>query len=62
VKEGQSMNLKLNDTEASAVKHALEQYLLSLEKSEQKKGVQFEEDAIQCVIQKMQSVPGAVGT
>ncbi len=56
------MDLKLNDTEASAVKHALEQYLSGLEKSKQKKGVQFEEDAIQCVIQKMQSLSGASGT
>ncbi len=56
------MDLKLDDTEASAVKHALEHYLSSLEKSEQKKGVQFEEDAVQCVIQKMRSLPGVPGT
>jgi hypothetical protein len=56
------MDLRLTDTEASAVKHALENYLKSLEASDQKLGIQLEEDAVNCVIQKMQSVSGAPGT
>ncbi len=56
------MDLKLTDPEANAVKHALEHYLKELKHSGQKPGVQFEEDAVECVIQKMQTKSGAPGT
>ena len=56
------MDLRLTDPEANAVKHALEHYLKELEHSTQKAGIQFEEDAVQCVIQRMQTLSGAPGT
>ncbi|MEJ2685527.1 MAG: hypothetical protein P8Z71_14175 [Candidatus Sulfobium sp.] len=59
------MDLRLKDIEANAVKHALEEYLKNLEKSERvagdKKGIKFEEEAVKTVIEKMKSLSGAPG-
>lgn len=57
------MELKLTDIEANALQHALKRYLEDLEKSggKDRKGVQFEEDAVRCVIQKIQNLSGASG-
>jgi hypothetical protein len=60
--EGNTMDLKLTDPEANAVKHALESYLKVLQSSDQKSGIRHEEEALESVIKKIQSMPGAPGT
>jgi len=55
------MKLNLSDIETNAVKHALEKYRETLQGTDGDMGVKFELEAVECVIDKMDSVAHASG-
>ena len=55
------MKLNLSDIETNAVKHALERYKESLKKDEGEQGLEYEMDAVTCVIEKLDARSHAPG-
>ena len=60
-KEVKAMKLELSDIETNAVKHALERYEESLKKDKGDKGIEYELDAITCVMEKMDAKAHVAG-
>jgi hypothetical protein len=57
------MDLRLTDIEANAVMHSMEAYMKDLQRtSREEKGIEFEKEAVQRVLEKMKSSSGASGT
>jgi hypothetical protein len=57
------MHLALSESEGSAILHALENYLKSLEAmGSEEKGVKLEIATVKELIERMHSLPGAPGT